>query len=139
MFRVFRNQVHELEEHKRKWKKALKKESRRGAKKSPLWRTNSSVSATSVGGSSEEEGGDEGGDVDTQNQTVSCPCPMQNLLQPIGIASAIIPPLSGLTFRKASGLDRENFSRMYIWESEANFAFCNRRPDVYRADSYSAA
>lgn len=112
MFRDFRNQVHELEEHKRKWKKALKRESKRGAKKNALWRTNSSVSATSVGGSSEEEDGDEGGEVDAPNQNVSCPCPTQSLLQLIGIASAISPLLSGLTFRKASGFDGENFSRM---------------------------
>jgi hypothetical protein len=58
MLPAFRNQVHELEERKRKYKKALKK-GRRGPKKATLWRTNSGYSTASAGVTSDEEGDDE--------------------------------------------------------------------------------
>lgn len=71
MWLAFRNQVHELEERKRKYKKALKK-GRRGAKKGTLWRTNSGYSTASAGVTSDEEGDDEvEGEGDDNVQRVS--------------------------------------------------------------------
>jgi muconolactone delta-isomerase len=49
-----------LEERKRKYKKALKKEKRRGGKKGTLWRTHSGYSTASMGESSDEDDDDEG-------------------------------------------------------------------------------
>jgi hypothetical protein len=57
---IWLDEVHELEERKRKYKKALKKEKRRGGKKGTLWRTHSGYSTASMGESSDEDDDDEG-------------------------------------------------------------------------------
>ena len=74
-----------MEERKRKYKKALKKESRQGSKKNALWRTGSGFSTTSVGAISEDDGDDEGEEDDARARKVSSPDPIHNLLHSVPI------------------------------------------------------